>query len=480
MENIENMENRGNKMIKNNKSRIVLNLFFLFLFALFVLTLIVFAKENTKIEVFNKYLESGDYTKAQEIVNQIDSKFDALLAQMILYAYKDKDLQNAKKVLKILKDEFVNKVKNENQKNLNFSKILYNWGYILYNVKKDIYQSEIAFNESLKYNPENIDSIVFLAKISYDKNDLDNAEELLNRAYSLALSKNYSDMVQLVSIYTDVLIENKRYSKAKNILENYYSKDNRLLLKYAKVLTYLDELVQANDIIKQYLEKDNNNLESYYILGLTYKRSYIKIPEALDFINSINPDKNDRYYIKLAQFYEGVGDIDMAINNYDKALSLNKQNKKYYILAITYAIDVGKTNRAVNWAYELYNKYPDDFYSSYLLALCYEGVKNFDKAKEFYYKAIDIDSSKYEPYIRLSRIFLEEETDFDNSAKMLIKGYYNVGDVYYKNRFKKALKDLLDLEKEFKKKYKEKTGLDISKPIKEETLNEINKIISES
>ncbi|MGC8733826.1 MAG: tetratricopeptide repeat protein [bacterium] len=440
--------------------------------------ILVFANES-KINLFNKYIQNKDYTKAQEIINEIkkESLFDALIAQMILYAYKDNNLDNSKKVLKLLKSKFVDNISDENKKNLNFSKILYNWGYILYTVKKDIYQSEVTINDSLKYNSNNIDSIILLAKINYDKNNLENAEELLSKAYDLALNKKYSDLVNLVSIYTDILIENKRYSKAKNILENYYQKDTKLLLKYAKVLTYLDELVQANEIIKEYLKKDNNNLEAYYILGITYKKSYIKIPEALEFINSINSAKDDRYYIKLAQFYEGVNDIDMALNYYDKALSINKENRKYYILGITYAIDVGKSNRAINWAYELYNKYPEDFYSAYLLAVCYDEAKLFDKAKEFYYKAINIKNDTYEPYVRLSRIFLEEETDFDSSVKILIQGYYNINDLYYKNRFKKSIKDLLDLQKEFKQKYKEKTGLDISKPVKKETLKEIEKIL---
>jgi len=460
------------------KNKVNLAYFFSFIFYFIFSILLIIANES-KIDLFNKYIQNKDYLKAQEVINDIKkaSEFDALIAQMILYAYKDNNLDNSKKVLKILKQRFVDNLSNPNQKNLNFSKILYNWAYILYNVKKDIYQSEATVNEALKYNSNNIDAIILLAKINYDKNNLDNSENLLANAYELALAKNYSDIVNLVSIYTDILLENKRYAKAKNILENYYKRDNKLLLKYAKVLTYLDELVQANEIIKQYLKKDNNNLEAYYILGLTYKRSYVKVPQALEFIDSINPTKDDRYYIKLAQFYEGINDVDMAINYYDKALSINKENKKYYILAITYAIDAGKANRAINWAYELYSKYPSDFYSVYLLAVCYDEAKLFDKAKEFYYKAMDINPGTYEPYVRLSRIFLEEETDFDNSSKILIQGYYNVQDLYYKNRFKKAIKDLLDLEKEFKKKYRERTGLDISKPIKQDTLKQIEKII---
>jgi tetratricopeptide (TPR) repeat protein len=460
------------------KNKLNLACFFFFIFYFIFSILLILANES-KIDLFNRYIQNKDYVKAQEVINDIKkvSELDALIAQMILYAYKDNNLDNSKKVLKILKQRFVDNLSNSTQKNLNFSKILYNWAYILYNVKKDIYQSEATVNEALKYNSNNIDAIILLAKINYDKNNLDNSENLLANAYELALAKNYSDIVNLVSIYTDILLENKRYAKAKNILENYYQRDNKLLLKYAKVLTYLDELVQANEIIKQYLKKDNNNLEAYYILGLTYKRSYVKVPQALEFIDSINPTKDDRYYIKLAQFYEGINDVDMAINYYDKALSINKENKKYYILAITYAIDAGKANRAINWAYELYSKYPSDFYSVYLLAVCYDEAKLFNKAKEFYYKAMDINPEAYEPYVRLSRIFLEEETDFDNSSKILIQGYYNVQDLYYKNRFKKSIKDLLDLEKEFKKKYKEKTGLDISKPIKQDTLKQIEKII---
>jgi tetratricopeptide (TPR) repeat protein len=459
-----------------NKANLVYFCVFVFYFIFSIL--LIFANES-KIDLFNRYIQNKDYVKAQEVIDDIKkaSELDALIAQMILYAYKDSNLDNSKKVLKILKQRFVDNLSNLNQKNINFSKILYNWAYILYNVKKDVYQSEITVNEALKYNSNNIDAIILLAKINYEKNNLDNSENLLANAYELALAKNYSDIVNLVSIYTDILLENKRYTKAKNILENHYQKGNKLLLKYAKVLTYLDELVQANEIIKQYLKKDNNNLDAYYILGLTYKRSYVKVPQALEFIDYINPTKDDRYYIKLAQFYEGINDVDMAINYYDRALSINKENKKYYILAITYAIDAGKANRAINWAYELYSKYPTDFYSVYLLAVCYDEAKLFNKAKEFYYKAMDINPDSYEPYVRLSRIFLEEETDFDNSSKILIQGYYNVQDLYYKNRFKKSIKDLLDLEKEFKKKYKEKTGLDISKPIKQDTLKQIEKII---
>jgi len=189
------------------KNKVNLAYFFFFIFYFIFSILLIIANES-KIDLFNKYIQNKDYLKAQEVINDIkkSSEFDALIAQMILYAYKDNNLDNSKKVLKILKQRFVDNLSNPNQKNLNFSKILYNWAYILYNVKKDIYQSEATVNEALKYNSNNIDAIILLAKINYDKNNLDNSENLLANAYELALAKNYSDIVNLVSIYTDILL----------------------------------------------------------------------------------------------------------------------------------------------------------------------------------------------------------------------------------------------------------------------------------
>jgi hypothetical protein len=76
-------------------------------------------------------------------------------------------------------------------------------------------------------------------------------------------------------------------------------------------------------------------------------------------------------------------------------------------------------------------------------------------------------------------MLLEQESDFNSSAIILLKGYENVKDLYYKNRIKKALKDLVDLEEEFKRKYKEKTNMDISKPIKDDIKEKIKQIINQ-
>ncbi|MFN3994931.1 MAG: tetratricopeptide repeat protein [bacterium] len=462
------------KKLKNNSvswiTKITTTFFVLICFVIYL----IYAETLDKVEEF---INKKEFDKALQILEKNKQKFalDYYLNLAYIYAYTDKDYD---KILREAKQIFVDKIQDKSTKDKNFSKILFGYGYIHYYVKNDIYSSEIFLRKSLEYDQNNDKASITLAQLYYDKGETDKSEELLDKTFDLLKNKNAltSDFIK---IYSQVLMENRRYSKVVQILEPYIEKYDIAKLFYAKALTFKSEYLKANQIIKQFLNKNNDNLEAYYILGLTYKDSRIKSTEGIEIINSLNPEKNDRYYLKLAQFYEGLGDIELAINYYDKALAINKNNEKYYILAITYAIDVGQTSRAINWAFEYYTKKPNDFNANLFLAMCYEGQKQFENAKKYYQQAINIDPSRYEPYVRMAWIVLEQEADFNTSAQILLDGYQNVKDLYYKRRFKISLKQIVELEEEFKKKYKQKTNQDISKPIKPELKEKIMKIIKE-
>jgi len=444
-----------------------------------VLFIILIILTISLASTINKVYELIDSKKYNDALNLLVSKrkelgIDYYLALSYIYAYNSKDY---KPVLKQAKELFVDNQKENAIKDINFSKILYSYGYIEYYIKSEIYNAEIYLSESLRYYPDNKDTLITIAQLFYDKGELDKSEDYLDKAFEI-LKKSNQINENFLKIYNQVLIENKRYSKLKNLMKDYLSYDI-VKLYYAKSCVFLSDSLEANEIIKDFIKKKSDNLEAYYILGLTYKDSRVKSNEGLKLIDEINPNKNDRYYLKLAQFYEGLGDVQMAINYYDKTLSLNKNNDKYYILAITYAIDTGFTSKAVNWAYEYYNKKPRDFYANLFLAIIYEYQKQFENSKKYYQNAIEIDPTRYEPYVRLSWMLLEQESDFNSSAIILLKGYENIKDLYYKNRIKKALKDLVDLEEEFKRKYKEKTNMDISKPIKDDIKEKIKQIINQ-
>ncbi|MEN3015050.1 MAG: hypothetical protein ABDH21_03205 [bacterium] len=445
---------------------------------LFILLYLVYSKAADITQEIQKYIDNKDYHKAIEILESKKSSLglDYYCTMAIIYANLNKDYVP---ILKNAKEIFVSNVKQENQKNKNFSKILYTFGYIEYYIKQSIYNSEIYFKEAIRYDENNVKAIVAIAQVYYDKNETEKSEQMLDKAFDI-LKQNKQLTPEFLKIYSQVLIENKRYTKIINILKPYIDKYSIVKLFYAKALTFVDENIEANRIIVDFLRQNSDNLEAYYILGLTYKGSKAKINEGIDLIENLNPEKNDRYYLKLAQFYEGLGDVEMAINYYDKVLSMNKTNEKYYVLAITYAIDTGFTSRAINWAWEYYNMNPQNFYSNLFLAMCYEYQKQFEYSKKYYYQAIEIDPSRYEPYVRLAWIVLEQEADFNLSAEILLKGYNNVKDSYYKNRFKKALKDLVELEEEFKRRYKQKTNQEISKPIRPDLKEKIMNIIREN
>ena len=87
-----------------NKKNILKKYFLYFVLVFLVISLILVFANDSKIDLFNKYIENKDYAKAEEIIKEIqkESKLDALIAKMILYAYLDSNLDNSKKVLKIL------------------------------------------------------------------------------------------------------------------------------------------------------------------------------------------------------------------------------------------------------------------------------------------------------------------------------------------------------------------------------------------
>ncbi|MCS6954872.1 MAG: hypothetical protein NZM44_00745 [Candidatus Calescibacterium sp.] len=454
------------KKFKNNSLVIIFIIIFI----------IGFSYTSDIIDKVNDLIDSKQFSKAIRILQENKQKIgiDYYTALSIIYAHTNSDYNS---VLKEAKRVFVDSEKNTSKKDRNFSKILYCYGYIEYYVNLNIYNAEVFLKESLAYDQNNEKAMIVLAQLYYDKFETEKSEELLDKTFEILKTKNIVNE-NFLKIYNQILFDNKRYSKIIKLMKPYLQKYDIVKLFYAKSLAFNSEYIEANKVVREFLSKNNDNLEAYYILGLTYKDSRVKSSEGLELIEKLNEQKNDRYYLKLAQFYEGLGDINMAINYYDKTLSLNKNNDKYYILAITYAIDTGFTSKAINWALEYYNKKPKDFYANLFLAMCYEYQKQFENSKKYYYQAIDIDPTKYEPYVRLAWIVLEQESDFNTCAEILLKGYGNSKDVYYKNRFKKSLKDLLDLESEFRKKYKERTNQDISKGIKQELREQIMKIIN--
>lgn len=441
----------------------------------FLTFLLIFSFSNDVIDKVNDLIDSKKYEEAKSLLIQNKEKIGLsyYTTLAIIYAHQKRNYQE---ILELAKKRFVDNINEPRTKDQNFSKILYTYGYIEYYIKNNIYNTEIYLNESLKYNSENTDTLITLAQLYYDRNEIEKSEEFLDKTFEI-LNKQKKINEKFLKLYNQILLENKRYAKIIKIMEPYIDKYPITKLFYAKALTFLGEYLQANKIIKEYMNINNDNLEAYYILGLTYKDSRVKSKEGIDLIEKLNKEKNDRYYLKLAQFYEGIGDVEMAINYYDKTLQLNKNNDKYYILAITYAIDNGNTAKAINWAFDYYNKKPSDFNANLFLAMCYEYQKQFENSKKYYYQAMNIDPSRYEPYVRLAWIVLEQESDFNTSAEILLKGFNNAKDIYYKNRFKKALKDLIELEEEFKKKFKEKTGQEISKPIKPELKERIMEVI---
>ena len=137
------------------------------------------------------------------------------------------------------------------------------------------------------------------------------------------------------------------FQKAKNqsSQKNYNTKEGIALEYFYKGLDKVnkkDKIGAITDFNKS-LEYDNNNAEVYYNRGMlyAYEDDYAAIS---DFSNAIKLDPNEIYgvyYWNRGGSKHRINDVNGAINDYDKSISIKITNDKYVNRAFVYRCRAG-------------------------------------------------------------------------------------------------------------------------------------------
>ncbi|MBC8589295.1 hypothetical protein [Paratissierella segnis] len=306
------------------------------------------------------------------------------------------------------------------------------------NLIEEIYQGNLENEINLS---QIIDGIIYLLGVDSDFPNLDRYVEILNSynpninayIYNVAIKKISEGDIEFGGIFLRALI----YLDSKNL---------NVRFNYALVLEEMGrKYIESNDEKgEEFLTASTNELESivemdekyslaYYKLGFHHKyfEQYIKAKLTWNKFLTVDKDEN-----RLQEIREEIDLID--------------DNVKFET-GLTY-LTYNEFGKALDSFLKLLPRYGDEWNVLYLLAMCYKGLSESDKAIEYLHKAIEINDEEPDLYNELGIInFLDgkiieaigifnegiEKTDHD------YKLYFNRGLGYIQlGEYNLALKDV--------------------------------------
>ena len=276
---------------------------------------------------------------------------------------------------------------------------------------------------------------------------------------------------------------NPKYERA--YITNYLIANSYLQLgMYNKAIKYYEISFSPDD--------EGWNFEIYLDLGLAYERigGYEKM---IEITNKIFPSaiaKNDssllsHLYTRFAYSYQQLGKMNIAKENYEKALEQDPNNWNVHNNLGYFHLKQGNQKTAEDIFKANIQREPNNPWVYHSMGEFYQQAGEYDKAIDYYYSSLEADSTYAISYYGLGEIYEERENDLffeyylkaaklnNKDAQWWVKKNKNLIDEH-NNKSKKApaadyieeLKKLAELkslgiitDEEFEAKKKELLGL---------------------
>lgn len=211
----------------------------------------------------------------------------------------------------------------------------------------------------------------------------------------------------------------------------------RFLGTYIRVITYILAIVLPLAIIL--LEKYGINFSEWLYIFLAKLCNILKNNKKSKQLltNLINkyPESYSGHRL-LAQTYEKEGGMRKAIDEYVKAIDINKKDYDSYYKISELLVNLGKKDEAIQMLNNLIHIKPDYYQASELLGQLLCEQENFKEAINVYMNALKYNKESFEIYYNLG-IAYTRLNDFQNAKScyekaaqinaLNYKGYYNLG-----------------------------------------------------
>ncbi len=293
------------------------------------------------------------------------------------------------------------------------------------------------------------------ASICLDSNELDLALSDLNDAFSTMskFSENYPSKLYsqwMESLYMSrivVYINLQNYSNAledcNRVIPLLNNPEAPLKVNYylATIFYNTDKLENALDSVDKLLYSGETQLKEQ---ALNLKASILfkqqKYDDAIEIYSTlIDKNPNDLYnYVNRAQAKVLSHQKEEVLEDYKKALLIDPKSIKTYLSRGSYYFGNKEYLKALEDFYHVVDlgEQTADNYSN--IALTHEILSQSKKAAEYYKKAIDIDSSSYNNYIKYAQI-LNELKQFDDAivvcSELIAKKDLNIHSSPFKSAY---------------------------------------------
>ena len=201
------------------------------------------------------------------------------------------------------------------------------------------------------------------------------------------------------------------------------------------------------------------------------------------------------------------GKWDEVINSGEKRLAEEPNNVVlHFILSMAYYMNgeygllakhrslavegEGSTNTIITWCQDFAKRFPNNYYSYFLLGSAYREDDKMDQAIKSYEKALELKPDFADAYIGIGNVYLESlnmETAIDNYKKALdidprhVIAYFNLGVAYgYNGQIDEAIascKKAIELNPRFIEAYSNLGDLYLEKGDKDEALKAYEKVV---
>jgi tetratricopeptide (TPR) repeat protein len=178
----------------------------------------------------------------------------------------------------------------------------------------------------------------------------------------------------------------------------------------------------------------NIDVEEYLTQGFVLM-SMKKFDEALNYLSkaeAIEP-LNPEVYIQKGLTYQELDQFDLAKKQFEKALKLNNADGRIYFHLGGVAAVSGDFSEAIElFKKSLSNGYHDAFVY-FNMGMAYENLNDFAAAIKSYRKAIEIDSMRPEPGLRLAKLLTltERFSEAADAVTAVIRANPSVPQLYH-------------------------------------------------
>ena len=259
--------------------------------------------------------------------------------------------------------------------------------------KNNLQVAEKLYKETLRTNPNHIETIFLLGSLSAQTNNFDKAKKFFQKAIQI----------------------NPNHVTAHNNLGN--------------ALKELGEQKKAIDCYQKAIQINPNYANAYYNLGIVFKELG-ELKKAIDCYQKaiqINPNYANAHY-NLGIVFKELGELKKAIDCYKKAIQINPNHvAAHNNLGLVFK-ELGELKKAIDCYQKAIQINPSHVAAHNNLGLVFYGLSECKKAMGCYKKAIQIQSNYSDAYWNLHSL----ASDIDEALTILKKLYK------FDNKFIKA------------------------------------------